>query len=527
LGVRLLGDSGPDLDGWLASGSTTVVKTNSARTVYRVELPHGVVFVKHCKINGLRAWLREVIRPPKARLEFEHALALGNRDIATVEPLAWGGPDSNRPGESFLVTRELPAAVPFVHFLERVLPSLPPAGRRVAQRAVARGLGEFAAKLHDRGVAHPDPHPGNLMVEFSPGGAPAFALIDLHGIRFGDPLDWRDSRDNLVLFNRWFQLRASRADRFRFWRAYRTSRATLAAASPLELRAGAKELEGQTLSSNLRFWVGREARCLGSNRYFRRIRRGEYRGHAVRDLPDGVIDAILDDPDRVLNQSGIRILKSSRTSTVGALALPAAGPVAPWILKRVNLRSRVEPIKNLLRSSQVLRSWVSGHALRDRQLPAPRPLAVFHRYRFGVPLEGYLLTEMVPDSTPLGEAGTRATERVARLLRRMHDRGVSHRDLKAANILLAGGREPTLIDLVGVRTRAQLSEEQRAKELARLNASFLNTPSITRTERLRFLFAYLAAGTHPRLNWKYWWELVSRATAIKVAKNRRNGRDLG
>jgi hypothetical protein len=104
---------------------------------------------------------------------------------------------------------------------------------------------------------------------------------------------------------------------------------------------------------------------------------------------------------------------------------------------------------------------------------------------------------------------------------------VSHRDLKAANILLADGTEPTFVDLVGVRTRVRLTDEQRAKELARLNASFLNSARVTRGERLRFLRAYLACGTAFQADWKKWWGMVSRATAAKVAKNYRKGRTLG
>ena len=43
--------------------------------------------------------------------------------------------------------------------------------------------------------------------------------------------------------------------------------------------------------------------------------------------------------------------------------------------------------------------------LRDRWLPTPRPLAMFHRLRAGgLPAEGYLLTEKVPDAVGLPEA---------------------------------------------------------------------------------------------------------------------------
>ena len=151
------------------------------------------------------------------------------------------------------------------------------------------------------------------------------------------------------------------------------------------------------------------------------------------------------------------------------------------------------------------------------------------------------MTEMVPEATSLQSGSREIAEKLARTLRAMHDRGVSHRDLKAPNILLAHGTEPMLIDLVGVRTRAHLSVAKRARELARLNASFVNDPTVTRSDRLHFLLAYLAP--LPRLacvetrgemkrggkqrDWKNWWELISRATAVKVAKNRRAGRVLG
>jgi tRNA A-37 threonylcarbamoyl transferase component Bud32 len=184
-----------------------------------------------------------------------------------------------------------------------------------------------------------------------------------------------------------------------------------------------------------------------------------------------------------------------------------------------------------------------GHGLIERQLPTPRPLAMIHRYcGHLLPMEGYLVTEKVPDAWGLPEA-VQATrdpkrirlwaERLARWVRRMHDRGVSHRDLKAPNILLQhattdpANAAPVFIDLVGVRVSSRaVPWPRRAKDLARLNASFLAMPHITRTERLRFLLTYLRTGERV-LDWKKWWRAVSGATLAKVAKNRRANRQLG
>jgi tRNA A-37 threonylcarbamoyl transferase component Bud32 len=524
-GHALFGCAGPALDRWLADNAT-VVKSGAHRTVYRVPLPTGTVYVKHCCINGPRAWAREVLRPPKARLEFENAERLLKLGIGAAVPLAWGTLDSPWPGESFLITRDLSPAVPFTEFVEGE-------SRADVRRQLARGLGRFLALLHDRGVTHPDPHPGNILVEMPPSLVPHFSLLDVHAVHFGRPLAWGDSLANLVRYNRWFQLRATAADRARFWREYRLTRQTVTFA----VGDGAK-LEEATLASNRRFWLARTARYKGTHRTIRRIRGGL----AVRDLPDDFLRDLLRNPDAAFERPGATILKRCEGSTVAELLMPTPNGPQAVILKRVNVTSPLSPFKNLFRSSSVRRSWLLGHGLCERHLPTPRPLLMFHRRRGLLPAEGYLLTEKVPGAVGLPEAvaACRDThllrvwaERLARVVRTMHARGVSHRDLKAPNVMLRGAATdpatatPVLIDLVGVRASADAIPMTRcAKELARLNASFLAMPHVTRTERLRFLRAYLRGGAG-RADWKSWWKMINEATAAKVAKNARRGRAIG
>ncbi len=545
----VLGPDGPNLERWVAMGAAEVVKTGPHRTVYRVSLPGGTVYVKHCRISGIRAWVREVLRPAKARLEFENALALAERGVPAVLPLAWGGPDSHWPGESFLVTRSRDGVVPFVHFTEHVLPDLHPVARDAARRQLARALGQFLARLHDAGVIHPDPHPGNLLVELPPSHVPRFYLIDLHDVRVSCPLSWTESRANLILFNRWFQLRVSRTDRARFWHSYRRSRQFLPLPAPERWADQAREVERGTAASNLRFWAGRVSRCLGRNRHFKAVSANTVSGYAVRDLPGEFLAELLADPAAALARPGGRRLKDSPTSTVAEFVIQTAEGPKAVVLKRVLLRRWLDTLKNLLRRSPALRSWVAGHALRDRWLPTPRPLAVLHQSRWGFPAEGFLLTEKVPNPIGLPEAVASLQKllprdrerrfrvwsaRIARMVRTMHDRAISHRDLKAPNVILEGAAThpdcatPVLIDLVGVRVGRAVPFRQRAKELARLNASFLNSRLVTRTDRLRFLRMYLGAGEELGMGgWRVWWAAIREATAAKIAKNQRTGRPLG
>jgi len=584
----------PALAEWVRSGRAVVVKRNLQRTVYRVTLPAGTAFVKVCRTNTPRAWVREILRPPKARLEFENALRLQALGLGCTTALAWGEPDSRWPGDSVIVTREQADAEPLDAYLTDRLPGT----HLGVRRQLAVELGRFVARLHDAGVRHPDPHPGNVLVEVPPSRVPRFFLLDVHSVRFGPPLSWAESCHNLVLLNRWFQMRATRADRGRFWRAYAAARTTLELATASSQHAG--EVEAATFASNLRFWAARTGRYLGNNRQFRKVKRGALRGHAVKELPDAVLDLLWTDPDAVFARPGVVLLKDSPSATVGVVpfqwgsddmgevptaphlsplgrgrtgeAVPgegtvseektphpvAAQPTSPQrgevgrtgscpdrvrgesppdaspprqfaILKRFRLKKRLASLRNLFRRSPALRSWVNGHALLDRGLPTARPLAVLHRRRYGLPAEGYVLFEVVEGAVALPDAVTRfdrraLADRLGRLLRAVHDRQVSHKDLKAPNILVTPAGDPVLIDLVGVTTGRPVPELQRIRELTRLAASFVDSPAVTRTDRLRVLRAYLPAN---RGDWKKWWTRIAVAVRAKVRRNANLGRPLG
>src|SRR5262249_12838504 len=139
---------------------------------------------------------------------------------------------------------------------------------RLRQR-LAVALGKLLGRMHEAGVFHPDLHPGNLLLQLDPDDCPRLFLIDLHALRLGRPLPWPTSRANLVVFNRWFMLRADRADRLRFWHAYAEARPGFVGKSgsdstPVMVR----DLERRTLASNLGFWRRQDRRCLMDNKYF-------------------------------------------------------------------------------------------------------------------------------------------------------------------------------------------------------------------------------------------------------------------
>jgi tRNA A-37 threonylcarbamoyl transferase component Bud32 len=534
----LFGADGLRLPAWLEHGQAWIVKHGPHRTVYRVSLPGLNFHLKHYRVADLRARVRQWFRPSKASTEFRRALAVESCQVPTVVPLAFGerrsGPTA---GESFLITRSLDDAEPLSGFLTATLPRLEP-GRQVRVRqALAVALGDLVARLHMAGIAHRDLHAANVLVRLDDGDRPSLFLIDLHDVGVGQPLRWPPSQANLVLLNRWFTLCASRTDRLRFWRAYCRARMEGPAHEQDER---ARAIEEATWLSNLRFWRRRDRRCLQTNRYFARVSGPGASGHVVRGLDGEALAALLEDPDAPFRAPDVRLLKDSASSTVAEFDFQVNGVTRRLVYKRFAVTARSDPWLALLRPTAALRSWVNGHGVRERLLPTPRPLAVLHRRRNTLPAEGYLLLEKVPDAHDLHGCllklqaldGTTARarlrdliEQLAKVTRELHRRGFSHRDLKAANVLV-NEQGPWLIDLVGVRLCRRLTRRRRVQNLARLHASFVASPFVTRTDKLRFLRAYLQWGLHGRHRWKRWWRAIEAATSAKVARNVRLCRPL-
>jgi hypothetical protein len=256
------------------------------------------------------------------------------------------------------------------------------------------------------------------------------------------------------------------------------------------------------------------------------------------------IDLLLHDPDAPFRDANARLLKDGRSAMVVELSISVGGRTIPAVAKRFRCVDGRDPWLALLRRTPVIRSWINGHGLRERCLPTAWPLAVLHRYRHGLPCDGYLLTEKIEHAIelrawadrlaarPAGEQRRELDLRVpalARLIRQLHVRGVSHRDLKAANILTSEAACDArfwFIDLVGVRRPGRVGGRTRAQNLARLHASFAEHPLISRTEKLRFLRAYMAWSLRGKCGWKRWWRRIDAATQAKIARNQRSGRPL-
>ena len=225
------------------------------------------------------------------------------------------------------------------------------------------------------------------------------------------------------------------------------------------------------------------------------------------------------------------------------------------IYKRFNRKKWLDPLLTLFRPSRAWRSWQAGQDLASRGIPTPQNLAFLARRRpfrsdplfWFLPHETYLMTvKEEPASTCSTYVGKvlpslpadvrrarirRLTTALSRLVRSLHERSLSHRDLKASNILIRTDAieaedRLSLIDLVGVRLRHPIPRRRRAQNLARLAISLGDVPGGTRTDALHFLRLYLPWGLSPLNDWKRFWRSIARAMKTKRSRNLKRGRPL-
>lgn len=568
--ARQLGPDGMRLDEWLRTGQATIVKQGPHRVVYRVALANVAFYVKHNLTPNRVTWVRQLVRSSKARREYDSALEVAARGVPTAWPLAWAqerGFLSN--GESLLVTRSLDNTQPLHVFVQQVLPALTAPRQACIRQRLADALGRFLAQLHEAGIQHHDLHAGNLLLRLNAGDIPELFLIDLNDVQFGPRLTWRQSFDNLIVLNHWFVMQAGRADRLRFLMSYLQARPLPLGLSqdgrdPL-VRWWARRLEQATWQSLQKLWRRRDRRCLVDNRYYRRLEAAHVAGHAVTDLDGDLAASLVADPDAPFRRTDAAVLKDSPTSTVVEFTALVNGRPTPLVYKRFAVKKTSTPLSSLVRKPPALRSWQQGQGFRERGLPTARPLLVLHRRRHGLCYEGYLLTEKLEHARHLHdlldelrnldpEQRRRALrgriELAAQAVRELHQRQLSHRDLKANNILLTTedghsaekGTGPVpfsgpslmpvtlqgawFLDLVGVSVHDRLPRRCRLHNLARLNASFHDRPELSRTDRLRFLRTYLQWGLFGKQGWKDWWKAVAAATDAKLERNERLGRKV-
>jgi tRNA A-37 threonylcarbamoyl transferase component Bud32 len=367
-------------------------------------------------------------------------------------------------------------------------------------------------------------------------------LIDVPGVRFSAPLGWKRSRDSLAVLYCGLRRLLPPRELWRFWRVYRATREDLDLGDPRQL---AREIQASARRHAWRVLASRDRRCLGNGRGFRRIRTAAGVAHATGDFPVETLQQLLEAPDEPIQRRDQTVVKNSPGSVVVRTTLSGDGSQA-WDVayKRCRTRTWFKSLAALFRPSRARVAWLRGHAVLQRGIRTARPLAVVTPRGRPLPRASYLVTEWIGQGLslhawaaqlfqqPAAQRRCRAdqtAEALGRTLGTMHAEGLAHRDLKGSNLLLIPGVaavEVCLIDLEGLRIRPAVDFQTRCRDLARLAASVEAHPWVTRSQRLRFLRAYLAASPWDALEWKSLWRGIQPSVAAKLRRFERQGKPV-
>jgi tRNA A-37 threonylcarbamoyl transferase component Bud32 len=261
-------------------------------------------------------------------------------------------------------------------------------------------------------------------------------------------------------------------------------------------------------------------------------------------LAESLLRSVALAPDILTRAAAGRPVKISHDSIVVEVDWPTGDRSIRAAVKQYRPRNVCKALLRMLRPARAIENWRKAELLLHCGVATPRPLLACQPHGWKESGNSYLATQWIDGAENLHVFGwriaarpldarlrlaARCAEAAGQLLGRMHAAGAAHRDLKAANLIVAeADREVTvyLVDLDGLRPGTQIGAERRASDLARLAAGLLAHPWVTRSICRRFLRAYVHESSAEILDWKLLWRGIARETARYIAGKQQRGQPV-
>ncbi|MCU0782817.1 MAG: lipopolysaccharide kinase InaA family protein [Verrucomicrobia bacterium] len=218
------------------------------------------------------------------------------------------------------------------------------------------------------------------------------------------------------------------------------------------------------------------------------VQHADWSGLELRRIGSTMVESDTLLPDRLpaLDAGDTKLLRNKRNRV---WAVPA-----PWDAERKIVVKHFRPARGVrgwlqrFKFNKALRSWNGAHELLRRGIPTPQPIAWLEHPRSPRDSESYYLCEAFEggssarhafyafnkgDAAFLGVPAPELYSAMAKLIAKMHGRGVFFRDLSAGNLLLRRTQndaiEFALIDTARARVGTKtISTRQRLADLMRL-----------------------------------------------------------
>jgi len=484
-----------------------IIRENNVRVSMLVNIPeqNESFFVKHYKCRDIGDRIKYFFLRSKVTSEWNTIHYMLDRGITVAQPLAKGERRVYRfLMDSYLITEALVNACPLRDFLINLSHKGTIQNNLRLKRSIIEKVSEVIAKIHEEGFFYRDLHAGNILVSARENKSVQIYPIDFHKVWHFNRLPlWMRVRDLAQLKN---SLNLSQTDQLRFLKSYARESSVVGDS----LKDTVKKINKKAAKLWRIHLKSRTKRCLLESSEFS-VKKAPAMSLFYRKIyAESAIMKILGAYDSSSSTEPATVLKKSKKQIVTSLLITDHEIFSG---KRLLIKeSRFHELSNrlfkTLLKSPAKKAWIAARGLQVRGIHTPAALALIEMKKFGLLKRTILITEFIENAYELNDfvlnyykdknASYAACSKeffivqLAKMLRKLHESGIYHADLKSNNILVSLDENKELrfylVDLDRVHFKDQLSFEQMANNLAQINASIADC--ITPADRLKFFRIY-------------------------------------
>lgn len=215
------------------------------------------------------------------------------------------------------------------------------------------------------------------------------------------------------------------------------------------------------------------------------------------------------DLDDLCNGKESRIIKDSGHTKTAVVSLDLGKGKESFFLKKCGYKGFISRVLQAFRQSKASKAWSMSLRFMEEGIPVTKPVALIEKRHNGLKGESYFLSAFAEDAVNfkayVNKFGAdfmedgRLLKRIGDAIGRMHRAGCIHGDLKWSNLIVidpTGDPRPLFVDLEHAKYGHRLSDQERAKDLARFMVDVEGTSLAPRLSEL-FLKAYFEpSGIH-------------------------------
>ncbi len=480
-----------------------VIGENNVRVSIIVTLDHNSdqkVFFKRYKQRNWKDALKYIFFSSRAKSEWQAINKFVEKKIPVPSPLAFG--EERRffvLKDSCFIAEAMPSAVTLSLFHKNFFSGKITREKILLKRDLIKKMAGLIASIHDHGIFYRDLHGGNILLEKDGSGEINIFFIDLHKARFF-PYLFSGMRiyDLAKLLH---SLSLKRIDCLRFFREYAEKSRKFFP----DYKEYVRKIEEKALKLQCRHEKSRTKRCLISSSGFMVFNKRGRRIYLRREHQEklGFIE------ERIITNKApdTNIILETKKSQIFWMNFKKEHDESMLCIKKNSCRGFPSSLRNMARSSRAGKSWIAANGLLVRKIPTPKSIALIENRRGWFWKESFFINEYLPRAKRLNRyvlktfSGVPATpgkkrkeflSRLAREIRKIHEKGIYHADLKSDNILVEeksdGDWKFVFVDLDRVAFKEDLTVKKRINNLAQINASVADC--ITVPDRLRFFREY-------------------------------------